>query len=250
MSQSVFSVRITRRSTPSRSFFDTMRLCLLSYIVCLMAPVCLSQLQGCPGPKGERGFPGLPGVNGRPGSPGLSGIPGLKGDKGYSGLPGEPGRPGCSGICLQDIVASSCPDLKALEKSVVELELTINYDFVRRVGQKYFVSNKQRDSFSEAVKFCSQQGLELALPQNEEENNMITQFFGDVYKMAWIGVNNKKAEGNFGADMKNRLLSFTKWGAGQPDRSILDTGCTMLLENGVWSVTHECFLNGFIICQI
>uniref|UniRef100_A0A8P4GJH2 C-type lectin domain-containing protein n=1 Tax=Dicentrarchus labrax TaxID=13489 RepID=A0A8P4GJH2_DICLA len=126
----------------------------------------------------------------------------------------------------------------------------INYDFVRRVGQKYFVSYKERDSFSRAVEFCSQQGLDLALPQNEEENIALTQFFGDVYKEAWINVNNKKAEGNFEADMNNQPLTFTKWGEGQPDKSIEATGCTMLSENGVWRVTHECFLNAYIICQL
>uniref|UniRef100_A0A3B4WIE1 C-type lectin domain-containing protein n=1 Tax=Seriola lalandi dorsalis TaxID=1841481 RepID=A0A3B4WIE1_SERLL len=126
----------------------------------------------------------------------------------------------------------------------------INYDFVRKVGQKYFVSYKERDSFSRAVEFCSQQGLDLALPQNEEENVALTQFFGDVYKATWINVNTKKAEGNFEVDLKNRPLTFTKWGEGQPDKSIQDTGCTMLSENGIWRVTNECFLNAFIVCQI
>lgn len=126
----------------------------------------------------------------------------------------------------------------------------VNYDFVRRVGQKYFVSYKERGSFSRAVEFCSQRGLELALPQSEEENSALTQFFGDVYKAAWINVNSKKAEGNFGTDMKNRPLTFTNWGDGQPDESIQDTGCTMLSENAVWRVTHECFLEVYIICQI
>uniref|UniRef100_A0A671UGU4 C-type lectin domain-containing protein n=1 Tax=Sparus aurata TaxID=8175 RepID=A0A671UGU4_SPAAU len=125
----------------------------------------------------------------------------------------------------------------------------INYDFVRRVGQKYFVSYKERGSFSRAVDFCSQQGLELALPQNEEENNMLTQVFGEVHKMAWINVNNNKAEGKFETDMKNRPLTFTKWGAGQPDRSVGDTGCTMLSEHGIWRLTQECSLNAYIVCQ-
>ncbi|KAI3371090.1 hypothetical protein L3Q82_023732 [Scortum barcoo] len=139
-------------------------------------------------------------------------------------------------------------DVKPLKTHLAKLEIgeyplqplqgsvtgTINFDFVRRVGQKYFVSYKQRGSFSTAVDFCSQRGLELALPQNEEENSVLTQVFGDVHKTAWINVNSNKAEGNFEADLKNRPLTFTKWGEGQPDRSIQDTGCTMLSENGVW----------------
>lgn len=126
----------------------------------------------------------------------------------------------------------------------------INYDFVRKVGQKYFVSYKERDTFSRAFEFCSHRGLELALPENEEENLVLTQVFGDVYKTAWLNVNNKKTEGNFQVDMQKRPLTFCKWAEGQPGESIQNTGCTMLSENGDWRVTHECFLNAFIVCQI
>lgn len=50
--------------------------------------------------------------------------------------------------------------------------------------------------------------------------------------------------------MKNQRLTFTKWGEGQPDKSIQDTGCTMLSENGIWQVTPECSMNAYIICQL
>ncbi|XP_010750751.2 mannose-binding protein C [Larimichthys crocea] len=235
-----------------------MRLHLLFSILCMInnTTAIISIIL----PKGEKGDPG---VQGPPGSPGINGSPGLlKGDPGVRGVPGQPGRTGKPGMhgepgprgppimCRQDDSDSSCLDLKATKESLAKLEIAITYDFVRRVGQKYFVSYKERDSFSRAVEFCSQRGLELALPQSEEENNILTQFFGDVYKSAWISVNNKKAEGNFETDMKNRPLTFTKWGAGQPDKSIVDTGCTMISENGIWQVTHECFLNAFIICQM
>ena len=79
---------------------------------------------------------------------------------------------------------------------------------------------------------------------------MLTQFFGDVDKLAWISVNINKAEGNFEADMKKQPLTFTKWEAGQPDRSVGDTGCTTLSEHGVWQLTQECSLNAYIICQL
>uniref|UniRef100_A0A3Q2ZSI3 C-type lectin domain-containing protein n=1 Tax=Kryptolebias marmoratus TaxID=37003 RepID=A0A3Q2ZSI3_KRYMA len=124
------------------------------------------------------------------------------------------------------------------------------FDFMRKVGQKYFVSNKETDSFSKAVEFCSQQGLELALPQSEEENRILTQLIGEADKTAWINVNNKRAEGNFRSDMKNQPLTFTKWGEGEPDDSIQGTGCTMVSETGMWRVTQDCSLNAHIICQI
>uniref|UniRef100_UPI0037E97BFB mannose-binding protein C-like n=1 Tax=Semicossyphus pulcher TaxID=241346 RepID=UPI0037E97BFB len=227
-----------------------MRLSLFFCVFCLMAPVGFGQLPGLPGPKGEKGDPGFPGRRGIAGLNGMPGFPGQKGESGERGFPGFAGNPGLAVMCAQDATDSSCPDLKALEETLSKLQLAMSYDFIQRVGQKYFVSYKERGSFSRAVEFCSQRGLELALPQDEAENNIVTEFFGDVYKMAWINVNNKKAEGNFGVDMKNQPLTFTKWGEGQPDKSIQDTGCTMLSENGVWSVTQECFLNGYIICQM
>ncbi|XP_032363348.1 mannose-binding protein C [Etheostoma spectabile] len=163
------------------------------------------------------------------------------------GVRGPVGPPGSAIFCGRGV---SGQELETLKNSLAKLELVVNYDFVRRVGQKYFVSYKKRDSFSRAVEFCSQRGLELALPQNEEENNILSQVFGDDNKTAWISVNTNKAEGNFEADMKNRPLTFTKWGEGQPDKSIQDTGCTTLSENAFWRVTHDCSLNAYIVCQM
>ncbi|XP_033940960.1 mannose-binding protein C-like [Pseudochaenichthys georgianus] len=191
------------------------------------------------GPTGPRGPPG---VSGRPGEPAAG--PGPLGQKGNVGPTGDPGPGGGPGVC-QD-----CDDFTTLTERFSKFVLAINYDFVRTVGQKLFVSYKERDFFSTAVEFCTQQGLELALPQNEEENNMLTQIYGDIYKEAWINVNNNKAKGNFQTDMKNRALTFTKWGNGQPDKSIQGTGCTRLTENGFWEVTTECTNNGYIICQL
>ncbi|KAL7402171.1 hypothetical protein ABVT39_010795 [Epinephelus coioides] len=204
-----------------------MRMILLLCILCLMTSTGHNQAAGVPGP------PGLPGPRGEPGP---------------AGPPGPPGPPGPAAFCEQDIFNPIKDELETL-KSLVKSKLTINYDFVRSVGQKYFVSNKEMGSFSRAVEFCSQRYLELALPQNEEENNILTQVFVENNENAWINVTNK-AVGNFEADMKNQHLAFTKWGEGQPDKSIQDTGCTMLSKNGVWKVTPECSLNAYIICQI
>uniref|UniRef100_A0A3B4WC43 C-type lectin domain-containing protein n=1 Tax=Seriola lalandi dorsalis TaxID=1841481 RepID=A0A3B4WC43_SERLL len=221
------------------------------------------ELPGPPGPPGPQGPPGIIGPGGPPGTPGIGGTigprgppgdrgergrPGVRGMRGLLGLPGPKGSTGPVVIC-GDPFSSIDQEAETLKKRHAKLNLAINYGFVRRVGQKYFVSNKERDSFSRAVEFCSQRGLDLALPQNEEENNILTQVFGDVYERAWINVNSKKAEGNFEVDLKNRPLTFTKWGEGQPDR-LQDTGCTVLSENGAWELTHDCSLNAYIICQL
>ncbi|XP_035811190.2 mannose-binding protein C-like isoform X2 [Amphiprion ocellaris] len=215
-----------------------MRLSLLLYILCLMASTAYSQLPGPPGPKGDRG------------EPGPAGPPGIDGRQGRWGFVGPVGRPGRAVSCGREYFRPLGRDVESLKKTAADLYLAINFDFVRKVGQKYFVSNKERGSFSKAEDFCSQRGLELALPQNEEENSMLTQLYGEDDKRAWIGINNKKAEGDFKFDMKKRPLTFTKWGQGQPDRSIQETGCTMVTENAVWQVTRECSLYAYIICQL
>ncbi|XP_061576864.1 mannose-binding protein C-like isoform X2 [Cololabis saira] len=203
-----------------------MRSCLLLCVLCLMVAkglstspcVCNDGPPGSPGPSGPPGANGVPGVDGNPGKDGWPGIP---------GAPGVPGPPGPVIMCGR----------------------AANFDFTRKVGQKYFVSNKLRGSFQEAVEFCSQQGLELALPHKDQENRILTQLFGDVDNVAWINVNNR-AVANFQSDMKSQRLTFTNWEGGQPDESIQDTGCTTLRDNGYWRVTRDCSLNAYIICQI
>ncbi|XP_028286290.1 mannose-binding protein C-like [Parambassis ranga] len=166
-----------------------------------------------------------------PGLP-LKCMPGPSGNQGTPGLAGPAGPPG-----IPEYLGPVAWDIEALKKTMAKLDQAINFDCVRRVGQKYFVSNKERGPFQRAVQFCSQRGLELALPQNEEENRKLTQVFGEADKMAWINV-------------KEPPLTFTKWGPGQPDGSVLDSGCTVVTEDGSWRATHDCFLNAYIVCQI
>ncbi|XP_043981362.1 pulmonary surfactant-associated protein D-like isoform X4 [Gambusia affinis] len=257
-----------------------MRFCFLFCVFCLIVPMSLSQQPGPPGEKGDRGFPGPPGapgpiglkgetgrpgfpgppgVEGRDGAPGFPGIPGQKGDPGSTGPRGPPGMvgpPGPSGpsgpvtMCGRELFNSFTRDVERLMKITAKLDLAITFDFVRKVGQKYFVSNKERGSFQKAADFCQQRGLELALPQSEEENHMLLQLMGQDEKRAWININMRKAEGNFQSDMKNRPLTFTKWGESQPDQGIQDSGCSMATEDGTWRVTPDCSLDADIICQL
>ncbi|RVE71553.1 hypothetical protein OJAV_G00052840 [Oryzias javanicus] len=198
----------------------------------------------------------MPGPMGPPGATGHQGPRGLNGESGPQGPPGEPGShghqgpagsPGIPGICKTD------SDISALLNSVTKIKqhvLAQNFQFLWNVGQKYFVSNKDSGSFETAVEFCSQRGLELALPQNEEENSKLMEVFGDTFKDVWISVNNKTADGNFQVDLNYQLLTFSKWEKGQPDDSIQDTGCTVLSEHGFWRVMRDCFSDAFIVCQL
>ncbi|XP_036003172.1 mannose-binding protein C isoform X3 [Fundulus heteroclitus] len=209
-----------------------MRFGFLFCIFCLMISMSSSQQQG---PPGEKGVPGRPGPRGPLGALGFQGLVGL---------------PGPATTCGRDLLGSVGRDVESLIKIIAKLDDAMSFDFVRKVNQKYFVSNKEKGSFLKAVEFCSQQGLELALPQSEEENRILIQLIGEDDKRAWININSRKAEGNFQSDMKNRPLTFTNWGERQPDESIQDTGCSMVTENGTWRVTPDCSQNIYIICQI
>ncbi|XP_036003150.1 mannose-binding protein C-like [Fundulus heteroclitus] len=224
-----------------------MRFGFLFCVFCLMISMSSSQLQDPPGEKCERWLPGPPGA---PGPPGPVGVPGFTGPRGPPGFQGPPGPPGPIVTCGRDLFGSVERDIESLMKITAKLDDAMSFDVVRKVNQKYFVSNKEKGSFLKAVDFCSQQGLELALPQSEEENRILIQLIGEDDKRAWININSRKAEGNFQSDMKNRPLTFTNWGERQPDESIQDTGCSMVTENGTWRVTPDCSLNIYIICQI
>ncbi|KAL4005474.1 hypothetical protein ACER0C_005187 [Sarotherodon galilaeus] len=231
-------------------------------VLFLVAPFGYSQNPGPRGPKGDSGPPGPNGPRGLPGPPGQKGDTGFDGPRGHPGVPGIPGNPGRLGLpgtpgqaadCRTELFGYIDQDLqtiRALKERITKLELVINYDFARGVDEKYFVSNKERGSFFQAAEFCSQRGLELALPQSDKENSLLTEVFESSPNTVWINVSNRKAEGNFGADMKNRPLTFTNWAEGQPDKSIQDPGCTTLSEDGVWRVTSECSMNAYIVCQL
>ncbi|XP_028286289.1 mannose-binding protein C-like [Parambassis ranga] len=180
------------------------------------------------GPPGSKGLPGPVGEGGEPGVPGPLGPP---------GIPGAPGAPGSPGLPKHYLGGPVARDVEALKRTIARLDLVINFDFVRSVGQKIFVSFKERGSFSKAVQFCSQEGFELALPQNEEENTILTEVFGEGDEAAWLDVNNS-----------NNLI-FTKWGEGQAYTSVQASHCTVLTESGIWRMTRDCFLSAYIVCQ-
>uniref|UniRef100_A0A6Q2Z5W8 C-type lectin domain-containing protein n=1 Tax=Esox lucius TaxID=8010 RepID=A0A6Q2Z5W8_ESOLU len=196
----------------------------------------------CQGPRGLPGPHGVPGPPGPPGPVGPSGgMPGLPGPRGAAGARGERGLPGIPGKCEVGGID--------LHNSIRKLELAINYDFTRRVNNRYFVSDKTQGSFDEAVQFCSKMGFVLALPKNEEENVALTQVFEGGFEQAWVNVDNSK-QANFKVDLNGQPLTFSKWGDGEPKEPSGDKGCTMVTKSGVWKITSECSANSYIVCEI
>ncbi|KAF7198957.1 mannose-binding protein C [Nothobranchius furzeri] len=168
------------------------------------------------------------------------GFPGERGLSGPAGPRGPPGPPGPVLICGRDLFGSVGQDVELLMKMTTKLELAVTFHFVRKVGQKYLVSNKERGSFQKASEFCSQQGVELVLPQSGEENNKLTQLIGEADQTAWI--NRERLE--------SESLKFTKWAEGQPDEPIQQESCIVVSDKGYWRVSRDCSLNAYIVCQI
>uniref|UniRef100_A0A1A8IXI5 Scavenger receptor class A, member 3 n=1 Tax=Nothobranchius kuhntae TaxID=321403 RepID=A0A1A8IXI5_NOTKU len=216
-----------------------MKLCLLSCVFGLMASTVYSQVhvdsslvqQGPAGPPGPRGLAGPPGI---PGIPGPVGRPGVR------GMSGPLGPPGPAMMCGRDLFGSVGQDIALLMKMTTKLELAVTFHFVRKVGQKYLVSNKERGSFQKASEFCSQHGAELVLPQSEEENNKLTLLIGEADQTAWINRESSESE----------LPKFTKWAEGQPDEPIQQESCIVVSDKGYWRVSRDCSLNAYIVCQI
>uniref|UniRef100_A0A8C6M5Q4 Reverse transcriptase domain-containing protein n=1 Tax=Nothobranchius furzeri TaxID=105023 RepID=A0A8C6M5Q4_NOTFU len=143
--------------------------------------------------------------------------------------------------CLSEIRSWLSQNLIKLSSNKTELLLiAVTFHFVRKVGQKYLVSNKERGSFQKASEFCSQQGVELVLPQSGEKNNKLTQLIGEADQTAWI--NRERLE--------SESLKFTKWAEGQPDEPIQQESCIVVSDKGYWRVSRDCSLNAYIVCQI
>ncbi|XP_041961802.1 uncharacterized protein LOC121720035 [Alosa sapidissima] len=101
------------------------------------------------------------------------------------------------------------------------------YHTFRKVGLKYYVTDGLLATFDEGLKFCSDAGATLVLPRTEEENQALANVHA-VYPSThpYIGATDRKQEGRF-SDLNDKLLTFTKWGSGEPAREDMLTVLAM-----------------------
>ncbi|KAJ8358182.1 hypothetical protein AAFF_G00027990 [Aldrovandia affinis] len=146
-----------------------------------------------PGCSAYPGVPGTPGYNGLPGRDGRDGAPGPKGDRGEpaeaqgppsetgpqgpmgpAGPKGERGEPGQAGD-----LSDSSPDLKLevqlLRANLSKLEKAAGFRFFRKIGDKYYVSDKWALTFDEGLKICTDLGGTIPLPRGEAENQALAK---------------------------------------------------------------------------
>ncbi|XP_041962172.1 mannose-binding protein C-like [Alosa sapidissima] len=221
-------------------------------------------LAGIPGTPGHNG---LPGKDGRDGKDGREGAPGPKGDKGDLGVgvqgpPGERGPagpvgppgpkgdrgdPGALGTLANDSLLIS--EILALRGRLSLLEKASGYRTFRKVGLKYYVTDGLLATFDEGLKFCSDAAATLVLPRTEEENQALANVHA-VYPSThpFIGATDRKHEGRF-SDLNDKLITFTKWGSGEPGNANGNEDCVVTSVSGTWHDVN-CDSDFLIVCEI
>ncbi|KAJ8367108.1 hypothetical protein AAFF_G00331120, partial [Aldrovandia affinis] len=251
-----------------RSCLNAVTLLVLLLSLHLMAHT-LAQMtppSSSPGCSAYPGVPGTPGYNGLPGRDGRDGAPGPKGDRGEpaeaqgppgetgpqgpmgpAGPKGERGEPGQAGD-----LSNSSPDLKLevqlLRANLSKLEKAVGFHLFRKIGDKYYVSDKWALSFDEGLKICADVGGTLPLPRGEAENQALAKvLIASGSPHAFIGATDRSSDKNW-VDLSHRPLTFFKWLSGQPSHTA-NEDCIINNANGLW---HDatCFSALLIICEI
>ncbi|KAI7809461.1 mannose-binding protein C-like [Triplophysa rosa] len=203
-------------------------------------------LAGVPGTPGHNGLPGRDGQDGKDGAigpqgekgergmdvqgpPGKAGPPGPQGVQGHVGFPGLPGRPGSDTMSLK-------PEIQQLTAKIALMEKVSSFSTFRKVGQRYYVYDGLKDSFDQGIKFCKAAGGTMVLPKDAAENQGLLRLSvaSGLSGKVFIGVTDRQREGQF-VDVDGQLLTFTKWGLGQPDDYNGGQDCgTLLVDSGDW----------------
>ncbi|XP_048116596.1 mannose-binding protein C-like [Alosa alosa] len=123
------------------------------------------------------------------------------------------------------------------------------YRTFRKVGLKYYVTDGLLATFDEGLKFCSDAGATLVLPRTEEENQALANVHA-VYPSThpYIGATDRKQEGRF-SDLNDKLLTFTKWGSGEPGNANGNEDCVVTSVSGTWHDVN-CDSDRLIICEM
>ncbi|KAK1786831.1 hypothetical protein P4O66_017214 [Electrophorus voltai] len=198
---------------------------------------------GAVGPKGEKGEPGLS-VQGPPGKAGPAGQIGREGSTGPKGQKGDPGPPG-----TDYLIRSLQSELQHLKARLTTIEKATSFNTIKKVGQKYYVSNGQKAKFDEGLKFCTDAGGKLVLPRNEAENKVLAAMhagLGSVYFL--LGSSDKEHEGQF-VDLNNTPLVFSNWAPNEPNDHQGKEDCAAMQSNALWNDV-PCDISLHVVCEI
>ncbi|KAJ8366620.1 hypothetical protein AAFF_G00348370 [Aldrovandia affinis] len=213
-----------------------------------MGPPSLKGEQGEPGQPGEtgpQGPMGPPSLKGEQGEPGQPGETGPQGPMGPVGLKGEQGEPGQTGNPSPDLM----PEVELLRAHLSKLEKAARFSFFRKIGDKYYVTDKREATFNEGLRICTSVGGTIPLPRGEAENYALAMvLIASGSTDAFIGATDRRAEGNW-VDLSNQPVTFFKWGPSEPNNTDGHEDCIEGIDNEKWNDV-PCDSTQVIICEI
>ncbi|KAL6489710.1 hypothetical protein MHYP_G00000550 [Metynnis hypsauchen] len=228
---------------------------------------------GAAGPKGEKGEPGMwvqcrdterigeasenrgqqesdhcalisgLSVQGPPGKAGPAG------PAGPLGPPGPQGPKGDAGSVDKDLVKSLQSDLQALKVRLSTIEKAAGFPIFKKVGQKYYVSNRMKAKFDHALKFCTDAGGTLVLPRNEAENEALSAMHATLGSAnILLGTTDREIEGHF-VDLNKKPLTFTNWMPNEPNNHQGKEDCVGIYTNAKWN-DLPCDSDVSVVCEL
>ncbi|XP_069674130.1 uncharacterized protein [Periplaneta americana] len=125
-----------------------------------------------------------------------------------------------------------------------------NHSCVPRVG--VFSLHDERLNFSQAVNACRASYSELAHVASEARTTALSSLVSERdHKMAYIGLENRKTEGQFVTTKGEplRCFEYIAWAPSQPRNSLPKEDCVALDNNKLWRVM-KCSIQLPFLCEL
>ncbi|XP_060574328.1 perlucin-like protein [Ruditapes philippinarum] len=145
---------------------------------------------------------------------------------------------------VKEVVEAKCPKLTCPHSSCDD-------DWVSYNGSCYLFEATETRNFEDARIFCKQKASVILYVQDEAENSFIVRTLSRFKStIDWfMGLNDKRFEGNWKWTDTNAPANFIKWAPGQPD-GITRQNCVVyhVKNNNRWHDT-ECESKCSVICK-
>ncbi|KAL7876706.1 hypothetical protein AOLI_G00116690 [Acnodon oligacanthus] len=153
------------------------------------------------------------------------------------------------GTADNDLVKSLQSELQALKVRLSTMEKAAGFPIFKKVGQKYYVSNRMKAKFDHALKFCADAGGSLVLPRSEAENKALSEMHATLGSTnILLGTTDREAEGHF-VDLSKKPLTFTNWMPNEPNNHKGIEHCVSIYTNAKWN-DIPCDLDVNVVCEL
>ncbi|KAJ8410303.1 hypothetical protein AAFF_G00202840 [Aldrovandia affinis] len=153
------------------------------------------------------------------------------------------------GILDSRLISSLKSEVLEFSARLSKLDKVLGFQAFRKMGSKYYMSDKVKVSFDEGQQLCRDAGASLALPRSDAENRALSQFLSvSGAPHAFIRATDRKTDGQF-LDLDGRPLTFLKWGAGEPNNYKGPEDCVVISTSALWADV-PCSAKHLIICEI